>query len=251
MATLLILEPIFESDFLDCSYGFRPGRNAHQALEEIRGHLRAGRQAVYDADLKSYFDTISHEKLLACLRHRVTDRNALGLIRMWLEAVVVEPGFDALFHEPQGPARWADAKLVRYADDLVVLKRKWTPELTGRIETRLEGKFELEIKREKKRVVEETADGGSRDFPGYTFRYYRDLKGRPGKYLNVFPPAKSLAQEREKLREMTAKSQGHTPLPNHNWWSDSTGTWEAGRTTSATNTRGGPFGRSTGSYGAA
>ena len=94
MATLLIPEPIFESDFLDCSYGFRPGRSAHQALEEIRGHLQAGRQAVYDADLKSYFDTISHEKLLACLRHRVTDRSVLGLIRMWLEAVVVEPGED-------------------------------------------------------------------------------------------------------------------------------------------------------------
>jgi len=240
MAALLILEPIFESDFLDCSYGFRPGRNAHQALEEIRGHLRAGRQAVYDADLKSYFDTISHEKLLACLRHRVTDRNVLGLIRMWLEAVVVEPGgkvsrnekgtpqggvispllanlylhwFDALFHGPQGPARWADAKLVRYADDLVVLTRKWTPELTGWIETRLEGKFGLEINREKTRVVEVKADGGSLDFLGYTFRYDRDLKGRPGKYLNVFPSAKSLAREREKLREMTATSQSHTPLP--------------------------------------
>lgn len=92
MATLLILEPIFEADFLDCSYGFRPGRNAHQALEEIRGHLQAGYQAVYDAGLKSYFDTIAHEKLLACLRHRVTDRSVLGLIRMWLEAVVVEEG---------------------------------------------------------------------------------------------------------------------------------------------------------------
>ena len=94
MATLLILEPIFEADFLDCSYGFRPGRSAHQALEEIRQHLKTGHQAVYDADLKSYFDTISHEKLLACLRHRVTDRSVLGLIRMWLEAVVVEPGED-------------------------------------------------------------------------------------------------------------------------------------------------------------
>jgi RNA-directed DNA polymerase len=149
MATLLILEPIFEADFLDCSYGFRPGRNAHQALGEIRGHLQAGHQAVYDADLKSYFDTISHEKLLACLRYRIADRSVLGLIRMWLEAVVVEAGeggtggtrtrnekgtpqggvispllanlflhwFDALFHGPQGPAHWADAKLVRYADD--------------------------------------------------------------------------------------------------------------------------------------
>ena len=54
MATLLILEPIFEADFEDCSYGFRPGRSAHQALEEIRGHVKAGYQAVYDADLKGY-----------------------------------------------------------------------------------------------------------------------------------------------------------------------------------------------------
>ena len=59
MAALLMLEAIFEADFLDCSYGFRPGRNAHQALEEIRGHLQAGYQAVYDADLKSYLDTAS------------------------------------------------------------------------------------------------------------------------------------------------------------------------------------------------
>lgn len=90
MATLLILEPIFEADFLDCSYGFRPGRSAHQALEEIRGHLQAGYQAVYDADLKGYFDSIPHSHLLACLRVRIADRSVLRLIRMWLEAPVVE-----------------------------------------------------------------------------------------------------------------------------------------------------------------
>jgi len=90
MATLLILEPIFEADFLDCSYGFRPGRSAHQALEEIRGHLQAGYQAVYDADLKGYFDSIPHAQLLACLRVRVVDRSVLQWIRMWLEAPVVE-----------------------------------------------------------------------------------------------------------------------------------------------------------------
>ena len=245
MATLLIPEPIFESDFLDCSYGFRPGRSAHQALEEIRGHLQAGRQAVYDADLKSYFDTISHEKLLACLRHRVTDRSVLGLIRMWLEAVVVEPGedgtggkvtrnekgtpqggvispllanlflhwFDALFHGPQGPSRWADAKLVRYADDMVILAREWTGELTEWVESRLEGKFGLEINREKTRVVEVKAGGGSLDFLGYTFRWDRDLRGRPHKYLNVIPSAKAVEREREKLRAMTTSSQSHVPLP--------------------------------------
>ena len=246
MAALLILEPIFEADFLDCSYGFRPGRNAHQALEEIRGHLQAGYQAVYDADLRSYFDTISHEKLQACLRHRIADRGVLALIRMWLEAVVVEPGedgtggkrirnekgtpqggvispllanlflhwFDALFHGPQGPARWGNAKLVRYADDMVILAREWKGELTEWVEAKLEGKFGLEINREKTRVVEVKRKGGSLDFLGYTFRWDRDLRGRPGKYLNVFPAAKSLAREREKLREMTATSQSHTPLPD-------------------------------------
>ena len=92
MATLFILEPIFEADFEDCSYGFRPGRSAHQALEEIRGHVKAGYQAVYDADLKGYFDSIPHDKLLACVRMRVVDRSVLRLIRMWLETPVVEPG---------------------------------------------------------------------------------------------------------------------------------------------------------------
>ena len=92
MATLLILEPIFEADFEDCSYGFRPNRSAHQALEEIRGHLKAGYQAVYDADLKGYFDSIPQDKLMACLRMRITDRSVLQLIRMWLESPVVEGG---------------------------------------------------------------------------------------------------------------------------------------------------------------
>src|SRR5207302_7848683 len=151
MATLLILEPIFGADFLDCSYGFRPGRSAHQALEEIRGHIRAGYQAVYDADLKGYFDSIPHSNLMACLQARIADRSVLKLIRMWLQAPVVEPKpgsggggggsrnrkgtpqggvaspllanlylhwFDALFNGPEGPARREGAKILRYADDL-------------------------------------------------------------------------------------------------------------------------------------
>ena len=89
-ATRLILEPIFEADFLDCSYGFRPERSAHQALEAIRANLAAGYREVYDADLQGYFDSIPHDKLLACLRMRISDRSVLKLIRMWLEAPVIE-----------------------------------------------------------------------------------------------------------------------------------------------------------------
>lgn len=246
MAALLILEPIFEADFLDCSYGFRPGRSAHQALEEIRGHLQAGYQAVYDADLKGYFDSIPHSQLLACVRVRVVDRAVLKLIRMWLEAPVVERGegqgggsawsrpkkgtpqggvaspllanlylhwFDALFHGPQGPARWADAKLVRYADDFVVLAKQMGSETIGFIESRLEGKFQLEINREKTQVVDLREEGASLNFLGYTFRYDRDRKGRNRKYLNVFPSKKAIQREREKLHEMTDSHQCFKPIP--------------------------------------
>jgi RNA-directed DNA polymerase len=92
MACLLILEPIFESDFEDCSYGFRPGRSAHDALAEIRSHLQMGFCAVYDADLESYFDTIPHRKLLACMRRRVVDRSVLNLVKMWLGCPVLDKG---------------------------------------------------------------------------------------------------------------------------------------------------------------
>jgi len=247
MATLLILEPIFEADFLDCSYGFRPGRSAHQALEEIRGHIKAGYQAVYDADLKGYFDSIPHSQLLACLRARIVDRPVLQLIRMWLEAPVVERSkeqgggstwsrpkkgtpqggvaspllanlylhwFDALFHGPQGPARKADVKLVRYADDFVALAKQMGSETIEFIESRLEGKFQLEINREKTRVVDLGDKGASLNFLGYTFRYDRDLKGRDRQYLNVFPSKKAVLRERTKLHEMTNCHQCFKPIPN-------------------------------------
>lgn len=246
MAALLILEPIFEADFEDCSYGFRPGRSAHQALEKIRGYLWAGYQAVYDADLKGYFDSIPHDKLQACLRRRIADRTVLKLIRLWLETPVVEapeePGgavkvsrpkqgtpqggvispllanlylhwFDKVFHGPRGPARWAKAKLVRYADDFVVMARWVGPQLTGYIEAKLEAWMGLEINREKTRVVNLREEGASLDFLGYTFRYDRDRQGRAQRYWNVVPSKKALQREREQLRAMTNVTQSHKPLP--------------------------------------
>jgi RNA-directed DNA polymerase len=245
MATLLILEPIFEADFEDCSYGFRPGRSAHQALEEIRGHLRAGYQAVYDADLKGYFDSIPHDRLMACVRMRVVDRSVLKLIRMWLESPVVEGGgggeperwsrprkgtpqggvispllanlylhwFDHLFYRADGPACWAGAKLVRYADDFLVLARYQGDRLGGWIESKLEGWMGLEINRDKTRVVDMREKGASLDFLGYTFRWHRDLYGSGRRYLHAGPSKKALQRERDQLREMTDTRHGCQPLP--------------------------------------
>ncbi len=90
MAVLLVIEPIFEADFEDCSFGFRPKRNAHQALDHVQAALKAGRTAVYDADLASYFDTIDHARLLQQLERRLADRSVLRLIRAWLRCPVVE-----------------------------------------------------------------------------------------------------------------------------------------------------------------
>jgi RNA-directed DNA polymerase len=245
-AVLLILEPIFEADFEDCSHGFRPGRSAHDALRIIRQHLEEGKTAVYDADLAGYFDSIPQDKLIACVRMRVVDGSVLGLIRQWLKAPVVEPPqagkpptvrrndrgtpqggvlspllaniylhwFDHLFQRADGPAQWAKAKLVRYADDFVVLARDISPRLRGWIEGKLEGWLGLQINREKTRVLDLRQTGESLDFLGYTYRYDRDQYGRAGQcYLNLQPSRKAMAREREALRRLINPHQSHTPLP--------------------------------------
>lgn len=243
MAALLILEPIFEADFLDCSYGFRPGRSAHQALQEIQRHLRAGYREVYDADLQGYFDSIPHERLMACLRMRIADRSVLRLIRLWLETAVQERDedgqtrvqrprqgtpqggvlspllanlylhwFDKRFHRPDGPAGFAKAKLVRYADDFVVLARYQGASLRSWVEGKLEDWMGLRINRDKTRVVNLDSEGASLDFLGYRFRYDRDQYGRGHRYLNLFPSAASLAREREQIRQLAGPAACFKPI---------------------------------------
>ena len=248
MAALLILEPIFEEDFEDCSYGFRPGRSAHHALAEIREHLEQGFCAVYDADLKSYFDSIPHDKLMACLRMRVSDRHLLKLIRMWLKVPVVAVGnqgkggggklvaksrrgtpqggvispllaniylhwFDKVFQRTEGPGHWAKAKLVRYADDYVVMARYIDNRITNWIELKIEGWLGLELNGEKTRIVNLQQEGASLDFLGYTFRYDLDLQGQSHRYLNMFASEKALSRQRAKLREMTSPKMCFKPIP--------------------------------------
>ena len=103
--------------------------------------------------------------------------------------------------------------ITRYADDFVVLAKQMGSETIEFIESRLERKFQLEINREKTRVVDLREEGASPNFLGYTFRYDRDLKGRDRKYLNAFPSNKAVQREREKLREMTNRHHCHKPIP--------------------------------------
>ena len=246
MAVLLVIEPIFEADFVDCSYGFRPRRSAHQALDEVRQNLQEGRQEVYDADLQSYFDTIPHEKLIKSIERRIADGSVLKLIRMWLKAVIVDPGkgpddpprvyrskqgtpqggvispllanlylhwFDKLFHCPEGPYHWANARLVRYADDFVILARYVGSRIGDFVEQKLQGRLGLTVNRDKTRTVRLHRPGESLDFLGYTFRYDRDLHGGPHKYLNLCPSEKAMQRERDKLREMTGPKRCFVPIP--------------------------------------
>jgi RNA-directed DNA polymerase len=244
-ALLLIIEPIFEADFMDCSYGFRPKRSAHEALGEVCKNLHEGRRSVYDADLKGYFDSIPHDKLMKCLRMRIVDSSVLKLIRRWLEAPVVDQDqsggqkvtrnkkgtpqggvispllanvylhwFEKVFYSAEGPGSWAKAQIVRYADDFAVFARYQGSRIQGYIETKIESWLSLEINRDKTKIVDLRQPQASFDFLGFTFRYDRDLKGRGFKYLNVTPSHKAVEAEREKLRGMISCHQSHVPVPS-------------------------------------
>jgi RNA-directed DNA polymerase len=165
---------------------------------------------------------------------------------MWLKAVIVEPGngpkdppkahrskqgtpqggvispllanlylhwFDKLFHHSEGPYCWANARLVRYADDFVILAKFMGSRIERFVEQTLQGRFGLVVNRLKTRTVKLSEPGVGLDFLGYTFRYDRDLRGRGHRYLNLCPSKKSLRRERDKLREMTGPRQCFKPIP--------------------------------------
>jgi len=194
----------------------------------------------------SYFDTIPHDKLMACVRMRVSDGGVLGLIRGWLRAPVVESDeqtgkpkpprksdgkgtpqggvispllanvylhwFDVMFHRQNGPRHWANARLVRYADDLVVMARYQGHRIDEWLDAKLEGWLGLSINREKTKVVN-LHQAGSLDFLGFTFRYDRDLYGSNKTYLNVTPSKKSLKKARDAIREKTGPKKCFKPTP--------------------------------------
>jgi RNA-directed DNA polymerase len=237
MAVLLIIEPIFEVDFEDCSHGFRPKRSAHGALGEIKKNILEGRTESYDADLSSYFDTIDHEELMKKVQRRIADRHVLKLIRMFLEAVIIDKDkhgktstkrasegtpqggvispllaniylhdFDKAFNEDENsPMRFAGARLIRYADDFVVMAKYMGKRITSWIEDVIEGKLKLTINRDKTKIVKLKEEGERLNFLGYSFRFDRDLKGRRVKYLNMFPADKSVAGIKEKIKQKTGR----------------------------------------------
>jgi RNA-directed DNA polymerase len=245
MAVLMVIEPIFEADFLDCSHGFRPKRSAHGALDQIRQHIKEGKASVYDADLKGYFDSIPHDKLMACVRMRIVDRNVLRLIKLWLKAPVIEEDdqgkrqsprkttqgtpqggvispllanlylhwFDTMFHREGGPYHWAKARLVRYADDFVILAYWQGQRIEQWVTATVEDWLGLEVNRSKTSVVH-LKQSESLDFLGFTFRFDKDLRGRGWQYLNLGPSKKSLKKAREVIHEKAGPKRCFMPTPD-------------------------------------
>jgi len=241
MAVKLMIEPIFEADFCDCSYGFRPKRSAHDAMDDISKTLRKGYTEVIDADLSKYFDTIPHAKLLAVVAERIADGGILHLIKQWLKAPVVEKGKDGKDRTsggkgnrrgtPQGGVispllanlylhlldriwerysleqKYA-ARLVRYADDMVLLCAKGTAKPLAMLKYILD-RLGLTLNETKTKVVKAWEE--SFGFLGFEVRMNR---GRSGKvYPHIQPSKRSVKRINARLTKLTTRNLTPIPLP--------------------------------------
>ena len=235
-AVKIIIEPIFEADFHDCSFGFRPNRSAQDAVARIAENVKKGDALVYDADLSSYFDTIPHDKLMAAVQMRISDGRVLGLIRHWLKVCVQEPNGVRISPKgrgtPQGGVispllaniylHWFETivsltakacgqvmSIVRYADDFVILARKWADGFLQKVEGILEGRMGLTVNREKTKVLDFREPHTTLTFLGYDFRMVRDrLFGTGKRYLTFGPSKKSMKGIREKIHAITHARNG-------------------------------------------
>lgn len=233
-AVKIVIEPLFEATFKDCSYGFRPRKNAQQALREIYKWLNFKCHWVVDADLKSYFDTIPHDKLLLSVRTRVIDRSVVKLIEMWLKAGAMEEmkirkettgtpqggvispllanlylhWLDSTWEKKAFGKRPHDAHIVRYADDFVILCSK-RPEFYLEQAKKVLDRLGLTLNAKKTRIVNAMKEPF--DFLGHRFAV------QPSKVTGelktfYYPAPKAMKSVKQKIRDVVRKGQ-HWDLP--------------------------------------
>jgi RNA-directed DNA polymerase len=232
-ALKLILEPIFEADFQGCSYGYRPRRSAHEAVDRVTAGILRGLTRVVDVDLSGYFDNIRHHLLLEKIARRVQDDDVLHLVKLILKANgakgvpqggVVSPlfanlyltGVDEMMERARGVTRrrgYDNLDFVRSADDMVVLinghpREDWLLQAVQRRLGEELGKLQVKMNEEKTRVVD-LKGGGGFSFLGFDFRINRNRKGRT--YVSKTPRMKKRKEVGERVKAVL-KENWNQPL---------------------------------------
>ena len=229
-ACKIVIEPIFEANFLDSSYGFRPKRDAKQATEKVKKELYKNWYVV-DADIQGYFDNINHEILLGLLKRRISDRRVIKLCRQWLQAGVIENGkyYPTEKGSPQGgvispllaniylhvlDSYWENHKelgvIVRYADDAVIVCRtRKDAELAFEHLKRMMTKLKLTLNPQKTKIVDMNKE--SFDFLG--FRYQKFGKTKCGRKLPyMMPSKKAMKKVKDAIRIITCRKSAYEGL---------------------------------------
>jgi len=236
MAVKMLIEPLWEADFCDTSYGFRPKRGAKEAIKQVKQNIYDRHQFVYDADLSNYFDTIPHSKLFVLLKERLVDESILSLIQQWLTAPVKLPNgkliasrkgspqggvispllsniylhaFDRIVNNPQGRFAKANIRIVRYADDFLLMG-KWyfSREILSYI-NKIMDNMGLTLNRSKTKLLHSSKS--SLFFLGFEFRSIKSKFGWNTKnYTNVRPSMKSRSKLYAKLRDLLSKRRHWT-----------------------------------------
>lgn len=236
MAVKLLIEPLWEADFHDTSYGFRPKRGAQDAIKQIKQNIYEGHQFVYDADLSKYFDTIPHGKLFKLLKGRLADEGILGLIQQWLRTPVQLPdrtleankegtpqggvispllsniylhAFDQIVNNPNGRFAKAGIRMVRYADDWLLMGKYYFSKTILNYIDRIMANMGLKLNKEKTKLLHTSRS--SLYFLGFEFRRIGSkFSWSKKKYLNVCASIKSRSKLFSKLKELFGKRKHWT-----------------------------------------